>query len=172
MNNKNIIKFLIIVSFLFNGGQIMALQLISDAFKNNEYIPKEYTCDDKNISPQLSWQTVPTGTQSFVLIVDDPDAPNGTWFHWILYNIPAGVHELEKNIQKLPFETEVGKNSWSNTNYGGPCPPSGTHRYYFKLYALDTKLAFENVPNYNVIIAAMNGHILDQAILIGRYQRQ
>lgn len=118
----------------------MAFILESSAFNNGGSIPSKYTCDDDDISPPLSWRDAPTDTKSFVLIVDDPDAPVGTWDHWLLYNIPAATHELAENLTSAPDGAHGGKNSWGKTTYGGPCPPDREHRYFFKLYALDSKL--------------------------------
>lgn len=152
----------------------MALTLSSNAFNDGESIPKKYTCDGEDISPQLSWDNVPEGTQSFALISDDPDAPMGTWVHWVIYNIPADKSELQENFPtdaELSDGTLNGKNSWPRLGYGGPCPPSGTHRYYFKLYALDTRLDLESGATKEQLLSAMEGHILDQAEYMGTYSR-
>ena len=124
----------------------MSLELTSDAFVNGQSIPAKYSCTGKNISPALAWNEPPAGTQSFALIVDDPDAPMGTWVHWVLFNIPADTRNLQEDLPITgknvdPNAIYVGKNSSGNTGYDGPCPPSGTHRYYFKLYALDTTIS-------------------------------
>ena len=147
------------------------MNLISSAFKAGELIPKQYTCDDSDLSPPLQWNNVPLNTKSFVLIVDDPDAPMGNWDHWLLFNISATTNVLKENISELPIGTKIGKNSWGNMAYGGPCPPSNIHRYFFKLYALDTTLSLESGATKDQIIQAAQGHILAQAELIGRYER-
>ena len=151
------------------------MQLTSAAFEEGGNIPSEYTCDDKDISPALAWSGVPAGTRSLALICDDPDAPMGTWDHWVLFNIPAAVGNLPKAaaIAELSRQGMVeGTNSWRRTGYGGPCPPSGNHRYYFKLYALDTALELDSRATKGTVTAAMEGHILAQAQLMGRYSRR
>ena len=145
--------------------------ITSSAFNANAFIPKQYTCDEKDLSPPLQWTHAPNNTQSFVLIVDDPDAPNGNWDHWLLFNIPGDVTQLTENLSVLPAGTQEGKNSWGKTGYGGPCPPSNIHRYFFKLYALDSVLSLKNGVTKDQITQAMEGHIIAQAELIGKYQR-
>ena len=149
-------------------GIAMSLALQSSAFLTNTPIPKQYTCHGEDHSPDLSWHGAPTGTQSYVLIVDDPDAPGGTWVHWLLFNIPATVNHLDKATQ-LPAGAISGKNSWGTAGYRGPCPPSGTHHYRFTLYALDTRLTVNSSVNKQDIINAMQNHILERAELIGLY---
>ena len=149
----------------------MAFTLNSSAFKHDRYIPEEYTCISRDISPPLQWHDAPSGTQSFVLIMDDPDAPSGTWDHWLLYNIPAHIDNLTENMTQLPEGTLEGKNSWQKTGYGGPCPPTGEHRYFFKLYALDNNLALANAASKSELENAMQGHILAQAKLMGRFAK-
>ncbi len=146
----------------------------SNSFSDGGMIPAKYTCDGANISPQLSWDNAPKGTKSFVLICEDPDAPMGTFTHWILYDIPADVHELLENLPKdkiLPNGAKQGIADFKKIGYGGPCPPSGTHRYYFKLYALDTLLNLEPGLKKEDILKAMNGHILAQGQIMGKYAR-
>ncbi|HQP90725.1 MAG TPA: YbhB/YbcL family Raf kinase inhibitor-like protein [Bacteroidales bacterium] len=146
----------------------------SDSFSDGGMIPAKYTCDGANISPQLSWDNAPKGTKSFVLICEDPDAPMGTFTHWVLYNIPADVHELPENLPKdkiLPNGAKQGITDFKKVGYGGPCPPNGTHRYYFKLYALDTLLNLEPALKKEDILKAMNGHILAQGQIMGKYAR-
>ena len=146
----------------------------SDSFSDGGMIPAKYTCDGANISPQLSWDNAPKGTKSFVLICEDPDAPMGTFTHWILYDIPADVHELPENLPKdkvLPNGAKQGIADFKKIGYGGPCPPSGTHRYYFKLYSLDTLLNLEPGLKKEDILKAMNGHILAQGQIMGKYTR-
>ncbi|MDD3629870.1 MAG: YbhB/YbcL family Raf kinase inhibitor-like protein [Bacteroidales bacterium] len=146
----------------------------SNSFSDGGMIPAKYTCDGANISPQLSWDNAPKGTKSFVLICEDPDAPMGTFTHWILYDIPADVHELLENLPKdkiLPNGAKQGIADFKKIGYGGPCPPNGTHRYYFKLYALDTLLNLEPGLKKEDILKAMNGHILAQGQIMGKYAR-
>jgi len=146
--------------------------LTSSAFARGEAIPAAYTCDGLDKSPPLSWTEPPAGTQSFALIVTDPDAPTGTWVHWVAYNIPAEVRSLSEGVvDDAGLSGGVhGKNSWGRSNYGGPCPPSGTHRYFFKLYALDTLLSVEGDATQRRLLAAMQGHILAETELMGTYK--
>ncbi len=144
--------------------------ITSTAFEPGAPIPARYSCDGDDISPPLAWADVPPDTQSFALIFDDPDAPGGTWNHWLLFNLPADTRALPENTT-LPTGTRIGKNSWGRTDYGGPCPPHGTHRYFFKLYALDTTLSLADGASKSEIEAAMNGHILAQAELMGTFTR-
>ncbi len=154
----------------------MALTLAS-AFPHNGKIPVRYTCDGEDISPPLHWSNLPHGTQSLVLIVDDPDAPDPrapklTWVHWVLYNLPPDSSGLPENAAQLPPGTQEGLNDWKRTGYGGPCPPIGEHRYFFKLYALDTLLPdFGRLPTKRQLEQAMQGHILEETALIGTYSR-
>ncbi len=146
------------------------MKLNSSAFENNQLIPAKYTCDGEDISPPLEISGVPEGSQSLVLIVDDPDAPMGTWDHWIVWNINPSTSSIEEN--SVPEEAIEGMNSFGKQPYGGPCPPSGTHHYHFKLYALDTKLELDSSSEKKDVEKAMENHILDRAELIGLYQRQ
>lgn len=146
-----------------------AMILKSPAFAHNALIPKEYTCTGADHSPPLIWKNIPENTQSFVLIMDDPDAPMGLWVHWILFNLPADCHELKTG--NTPANAISARNSWNRTGYGGPCPPSGTHRYFFKLYALDTLLNLGEHATKKEIETAMQNHIIEQAELIGRYSK-
>jgi len=142
--------------------------LTSPAFNNNERIPEKFTCDGQDINPQLDVVEVPVGTKSFALIMDDPDAPIGDWVHWIMYNIPI-ISQIPEN--SVPQGAIQGSNSWNRNSYGGPCPGSGTHRYMFKLYALDTDLDLkQNIKKQDIEIAMQN-HILDQTVLTGTYSR-
>ncbi|GAB4532305.1 MAG: YbhB/YbcL family Raf kinase inhibitor-like protein [Anaerolineae bacterium] len=157
------------------GDQAMAFELTSSAFAAGESIPVKYTCDGDDISPPLAWGDPPQGTQSFALINDDPDAPVGTWDHWILYNLPAEARSLPEGVPpdaELADGSRHGQNSWRRLGYGGPCPPSGTHRYFFKLYALDTTLDLAPGANKKRLLQAMEGHILGQAELMGVYRRK
>lgn len=147
----------------------MPIQVTSSAFKDGETIPTKYTCDGANISPPLAWSTVPNGTLSLALIADDPDAPVGNWVHWVLYNIPAGQTALSEGVQNTGVQ---GTNSFRQTGYGGPCPPKGKpHRYFFKLYALDSPVNLKSSPSKADLEKAMQGHILAQGQLMGRYGR-
>ena len=147
----------------------MSLDLKSDAFLNGQSIPAKYSCIGTNISPALTWSNPPAGTQSFALIVDDPDAPAGTWVHWVLFNIPSTTTSLEESADMSAVT--VGKNSSGNMRYDGPCPPSGTHRYYFKLYALDSILDLSSGASKEQLLTAMKGHILAQGELMGTFSK-
>lgn len=151
------------------------LTVTSTAFKHEERIPEKYTCDGTDISPSLHWANVPEKTKSFVVIMDDPDAPVGTWDHWIVYNITAEIQSLPEaasSEKKLPPKSIEGINSWKRNDYGGPCPPGGTHRYFFRVYALDAFLdiAPQKATRKNVI-DAMKGHVLASGELMGKYSR-
>ena len=154
------------------------MKLSSPSFENQGTIPEKFTCDGEDISPVLEWFGAPEGSETFVLIVDDPDAPDPanprmTWVHWVLYNIPAAVGSLPEGVEDsdLPDGTLQGRNDWNKTGYGGPCPPIGQHRYFHKLYALDTALSDLGQPTKEKLEKAMDGHVLSQAELIGVYQR-
>jgi Raf kinase inhibitor-like YbhB/YbcL family protein len=154
-----------------------SLKLTSPAFAPMGAIPAKYTCEGGDTSPPLSWSGVPSGTKSFALILDDPDAPDPaapkrTYVHWVLLDIPASVTELAEGAAAtgLPPGTATGKNDWGKTTYGGPCPPIGRHRYFHKLYALDVTLGLSN-PTKADLLAAMNGHILGESEIIGTYQK-
>lgn len=152
-----------------------ALELTSTAFAPGKPIPRKYTCDDQDISPSLQWSDPPQDTQSFALTADDLDAPAGTWVHWVLYNLPAETRALPEAVPpdaELTDGSRHGKNSWKRLGYGGPCPPSGTHRYLFKLYALDTVLDLDAGADKKQLLQAMEGHILAQTELMGTYTRQ
>lgn len=157
------------------GGQAMTFQMTSTAFAQGGVIPRQYTCDGKDMSPPLQWGEPPAGTRSFALICDDPDAPAGIWVHWVLYNMPAAARSLPEALPataELPDGSRHGQNSWRRLGYGGPCPPSGTHRYVFKLYALGTVLDIKPGANKQQLLKAMEGHILGQAELMGTYSRK
>ncbi len=161
------------------GERNMALILTSPDFTHQGEIPKAYTCDGDDTSPALSWSGLPQNTESLVLIIDDPDAPDPaapkmTWVHWLLYNIPPTVTGLPKTLaaSDLPPGTLQGQNDWKRTGYGGPCPPIGRHRYFHKLYALDIALPDLHQPNKTQLEQAMQEHILGQAELIGTYKRR
>jgi Raf kinase inhibitor-like YbhB/YbcL family protein len=153
----------------------MSFQLTSTAFRFGETIPINYTCDGDDVSPPLKWTGSPEGTVSYALIADDPDAPAGTWDHWVLFNIPASTDTLEELFPftpEIPDGTRTGRNSWGRFGYNGPCPPSGTHRYFFSLYALDTVLDLEAGATSRQLRQAMEGHILKQTVLMGEYSRK
>ena len=154
----------------------MALSLKSSAFEHGAEIPRRYTCQGRDVSPPLTWSDPPEGTESFVLIVDDPDAPDPdqprmTWVHWVVYNLPPDTKGLSETAADLPAGAAVGKNDWKRCEYGGPCPPIGRHRYFHKLFALDTMLAGLSQPTKADIERAMEGHILDRAELVGTYRK-
>ena len=156
-------------------GQEVPFELTSAAFAHEESIPGKYTCDGEDISPPLQWSDPPAGTQSLALIADDPDAPIGTWVHWVLYNLPSEARALAEAVPSdadLPDGSHHGENSWGRMDYGGPCPPSGTHRYFFKLYALDKVLDLEAGATKDQLLQAMDEHILAQTELMGTYTRQ
>ncbi len=152
----------------------MTLKVESPSFLEGAMIPRKHTCDGEDVSPELRWSGAPVGTRSFALICDDPDAPAGTWVHWVLFNLPP---ELTRLVEAVPPDPKLkeggihGINDFRRLGYGGPCPPAGTHRYFFKLYALDCLLALEPGIKKRDLETAMKGHILEQAILMGRYRR-
>lgn len=156
----------------------MAFSVSSSAFQEGAAIPVQYTCDGADLSPPLSWAGAPRGTASFALIADDPDAPAGTWVHWVMYNLPGTVSELPENVPKSEAPTSLGgalqgKNDFRRAGYGGPCPPPGpAHRYFFKLYALDTTLRLKAGAAKQDVERAMQGHALGTAQLMGTYVRQ
>ena len=154
------------------------MKLDSPAFAPKGEIPIRYTCEGDDLSPPLRWSGVPAGAKSLVLVVDDPDAPDPrapkrTWVHWVLYAIPPSATGIEEGApaDELPAGTRVGKNDWGRTDYGGPCPPIGRHRYFHKLYALDTVLPDLGKPAKAAVEKAMKGHVLAEAQLVGTYQR-
>lgn len=155
----------------------MSFTISSSAFGDSAAIPTKYTCEGADASPPLSWKGAPATTKSYALIVDDPDAPDPkapkmTYVHWVLYDIPASVMGIDDaKWNSLPAGTREGTNDWRRTGWGGPCPPIGRHRYYFKLYALDTVLGDLGKPSKSALMAAMEGHIVAQAQLMGTYQK-
>ena len=156
----------------------MSMNLSSPAFERDAPIPAIHTCDGDEVSPPLHWSGVPAEAKSLVLIVDDPDAPDPaapqrTWVHWVLYNLPADAGGLPQGVSRiqLPEGTREGSNDWKRTGYGGPCPPIGRHRYFHKLYALDTVLPDLHQPTKAELLEAVEGHVLAQAQLVGTYQR-
>ncbi|MBI2027657.1 MAG: YbhB/YbcL family Raf kinase inhibitor-like protein [Deltaproteobacteria bacterium] len=145
------------------------MKIESSAFEHNQKIPSKYTCDGHDLNPPLKFLDVPQEAKSLVLIMDDPDAPVGTWDHWLIWNIDPKVSDILENA--VPQGAVEGTQSWDHTGYGGPCPPSGTHRYFFKLYALDTKLDLSKSSRKKDVESAMKGHVLSSAELIGLYSR-
>jgi hypothetical protein len=169
-----IIPISLILATLSSGGLDMAITITSSAFTEGAMIPKKHTCDGEDISPDLKWSGVPKEAKSLALICDDPDAPVGTWVHWVLFNILADVTGLPAGISPeavLKNGALHGKNDFRKLGYGGPCPPGGTHRYFFKVYALDTLLDLESGSTKAQIVAAMKGHILAEGQLMGKYKR-
>ena len=156
------------------GGKKMAITITSSAFSEEGMIPRQYTCDGEDISPPLKWAGIPEGTKSLALICDDPDAPVGTWVHWVIFNIPPEAEGLPANIaskETIEGGAKHGINDFRKFGYGGPCPPGGTHRYFFKLYALDTEIALDPGITKAQLLKAMEGHILAEGQLMGRYKR-
>jgi Raf kinase inhibitor-like YbhB/YbcL family protein len=181
---KKILCILVSLTFLFvyfgldePGAQVKGggkMEIKSSAFKSGARIPAKYTCDGVDVSPPLEWRKLPAGTKNLALICDDPDAPTGTWVHWVVYDIPASAASLQ---EKLPPLKEVangakqGMNDFRAIGYGGPCPPFGEHRYFFKLYALDGPTGLKPGATKTQLLAAMKGHILGEAELVGKYKR-
>lgn len=170
--------FVIIILLLFltfTGGEVMALEIKSPAFEEGSSIPKEYTCEGADLSPPLTWRGAPEGTKSLALICDDPDAPMMTWVHWVVYNIPPEERGLSEGIPKekrLDNGAMQGITDFRKIGYGGPAPPPGRpHRYFFKLYALDTKLGLEPGATKKELLKRMEGHILGEAQIIGKFKR-
>jgi len=160
------------------GGGAMGFALTSTAFASGEEIPARFTCEGEDLSPALAWSGAPAATRSFALVVDDPDAPDPkaprtTWVHWVLYDLPAETGALPEGVapSALPAGTREGTNDWRRTGWGGPCPPIGRHRYFFKLYALDTVLPDLGRPDARTLERAMAGHVLARAELVGTYQK-
>jgi len=156
------------------GMEELDFKLSSSAYLQGDPIPASYSCDGENTSPRLTWTNPPEGTQSFALIFDDPDAPGSTWVHWVLFNLPAESRSLPANVPPDPTlaNGEVhGSNSWGSIGYGGPCPPDGEHRYFFKLYALDILLEPEEGATKEQLLEAMEGHIVAETELMGTYSR-
>ena len=152
----------------------MGFVLSSTAFEAGGTIPVDYTCDGRDVSPPLVWGTAPEGTVSLALVCDDPDAPAGTWVHWVVYNIPPsrkGLDEAIPAVERLADGTLQGRNDFGRLGYGGPCPPGGTHRYFFRLYALDVRLDLPPGARRGELMRAMRGHVLAEAELMGRYGR-
>lgn len=164
----------VVVGFSYvRGGN--AMEIKSSVFQNEGMIPSKYTCDGEDVSPPLSWSGIPEGTKSLALISDDPDAPMGTWVHWVMYNIPPGVTLLKEGIptdKKLSDGTLQGITDFKRVGYGGPCPPSGTHRYYFKLYALNKKINLDAGASKKQLLDAIKDSIIAECQVMGKYQRK
>ena len=181
MSNRNGFSLSIILLLSFSGGNLaaqggsaMSFAVKSTAFEEGGTVPKKYTCDGTDVSPELMWSGIPAGTQALALIADDPDAPVGTWTHWISWNIPPGhgLAEAAAKTETLSDGTRQGKNDFKRIGYGGPCPPPGKpHRYFFKLYALDSKLDLKPGAARRELESAMQGHVLAQTQLMGKYGR-
>lgn len=159
--------------------ELMSLSLTSTAFSHNGSMPSVYTCEGRNLAPPLQWRNLPGGTRSLVLIVDDPDAPDPdapkmVWVHWVLFNLPPEEGSLPEGAgeEDLPPGAAAGKNDSGHDHYDGPCPPIGTHRYFFKLYALDSALGLKGHPTKAQVVDAMKGHILEETELIGTYRKK
>lgn len=154
-----------------------AFQLASAAFDSNGEIPRRHTCQGEDLSPALSWSGMPEGTKSLALVVDDPDAPDPAapklvWVHWVAYNLPAETTSLPEGVKALPKGALEGLNDWKKPGWRGPCPPIGRHRYFFRLYALDTKLADLHRPSKQRLLETMKGHVLATAELVGTYEKK
>jgi len=157
------------------GEKKMEIKITSSAFEDGGLIPPKYTCDGADVSPPLQWQKAPAGTASIAVICDDPDAPMGTFVHWVLFNLPADTTQLAENIpavDTLPNGAKQGVSDFRRVGYGGPCPPSGTHRYFFKIYAVDAKFDIPGRADKAALLKAMTEHILGQGQLIGKYKRK
>jgi hypothetical protein len=152
-----------------NDSEVVQMKVSSPEFMNNGMIPKKFSCQGQDINPELEFSGVPDSTKSLALIMDDPDAPTGTWVHWVLFNIPNDTRMIAED--SVPEDAVQGLNSWPKNSYGGPCPPSGTHRYFFKLYALDSILGLDEGATKADVEQAMQGHIIEKAELIGLYKK-
>ena len=152
----------------------MEIKITSSSFEEGGFIPKKYTCDSTNVSPPLEWSGIPGSIKELALICDDPDAPMGTWVHWVLYDLPFNINKLPENAptdKVLENGTTQGTNDFHKIGYGGPCPPGETHRYFFKIYALDTELNLEPGKTKTELIKSIEGHILAEGQLMGKYKR-
>ena len=178
---KIIVSFTVILSGMFLGGSVFGedavmekITITSPVFQEGGRIPSEHTCDGADVSPPLQWTGVPQGAKSLALISDDPDAPMGDWVHWVFYDLPPDIVELPfavPNIEKIPSGGTQGRTDFGSIGYGGPCPPSGMHRYFFKIYALDAMLRLKPGATKKELLRAMQGHVLAEGQLTGRYQR-
>ena len=178
---RNLIPFILFscvigihVGAIGKDGYAMKLDIKSTAFEDGDLIPKQYTCDGADVSPHLSWSQPPEGTKSMVLICDDPDAPMGTWVHWVLYGLSPDTLEIPENVpddKELLGGAKHGVNDFRKYGYGGPCPPGGTHRYFFKLYAVDTEVGLVPGATKDEVLSTIKGHVLAEGQLMGRYSR-
>jgi Raf kinase inhibitor-like YbhB/YbcL family protein len=170
-----VVAALALWSISTSAGGAMTFALTSSAFEQGKEIPRQHTCEGKDISPPLRWTGAPGAAKSFALIADDPDAPVGTWVHWVLYDLPGSASELPESIpttETLPSGARQGLNDFRKVGYGGPCPPPGKpHRYFFKLYALDAPTGLQPRANKGDVLKAVEGHVLGQAELMGTYRR-
>ncbi|MFA4827395.1 MAG: YbhB/YbcL family Raf kinase inhibitor-like protein [Candidatus Shapirobacteria bacterium] len=146
------------------------MQFTSPVFQNNDYLPKKYTCDGQNVNPPLLIGNIPKNTKSLALIIDDPDAPSGNWIHWLVWNIQLDTKEILEN--SVPNGALEGTTSWGKPGYNGPCPPSGTHRYFFKLFALDTLLNLQSSSTVTQLLTVMQNHIIAKAEIVARYSKK
>jgi Raf kinase inhibitor-like YbhB/YbcL family protein len=163
---------LLLLSANFTTAEAAPFKITSTAAADQGALPVLYTCDDKNISPKITWSGKPAQTKSYALIVSDPDAPNGVFYHWVLFNLPTSLNTLEEGVTRLPANSKVGDNSWGKTAYNGPCPPKGTsHHYVFTLYALDKKLNLAEGTDAPKLMAVMKNHILDKTSFVAVYTR-
>ncbi|MDD5556657.1 MAG: YbhB/YbcL family Raf kinase inhibitor-like protein [bacterium] len=156
------------------GDSIVTIRLVSAAFRDGEAIPRKHTCDGADVSPPLAWENLPAGTKGIALVCDDPDAPAGTWVHWVAWDIPPEAEGLPEGVPPagaLPGGGRQGVNDFGKTGYGGPCPPSGTHRYYFRVYALDAVLGLSGKVTKERLLQAMQGRVLAEGRLMGTYRR-
>ncbi len=165
LKKLNFIRFQTNVKKSERGEVLMSLNISSPVFNNESNIPEKYTCDGKDVNPPLNIEGVPEGSETLALIVDDPDAPPGTWDHWIVYNISPETTEIKED--SVPGEQAL--NDFQKNDYGGPCPPSGTHRYFFKIYALDTNLDLPNNADKEDVLEAMEGHVIEEDKIVGMY---
>ena len=157
------------------GDTTMEIKVTSPAFKEGEFIPKKFTCDGENLSPAIDWSEIPSSAKCLALICDDPDAPRGTWVHWVIFNIPVGTKGLPENFphkSTLPDGSRQGINDSHEIGFDGPCPPGGVHRYFFKVYALDKPVNLESGATKAQLLRAMEGHVVGEGALMGRYKRQ
>ncbi len=182
MQGRRVVRFLpfltlsaaaLLVPVLFRAAGTIVVT--SASFEEGKSIPKKHTCDGEDVSPRLAWTGVPDGAKSVAVICDDPDAPAGTWVHWVIYNLPADAGGLGENVpprETLPDGARQGKNDFGRIGYNGPCPPGGTHRYFFKVYALDSLLDLPAGATKAQLVRAMEGHVLAQGSLMGTYSRK
>jgi Raf kinase inhibitor-like YbhB/YbcL family protein len=174
IRNTGVLAVLALVGAMYifpeEGATMATLTITSPAFRSGEFIPSKYTCDGADVNPALAIGNVPSEAKSLAIIMDDPDAPSGMWVHWVVWDIDPKTQEIPED--SVPVGAQLGMNDFRKTPYGGPCPPAGTHRYFFKLYALDRVLSLGPGTNKITLEKAMKGHVLEQAELMGRYRRK